>query len=52
MPSLRALARLMEELEDQLVVCMRCGLCQAVCPLFAATRRSFPNLFAPQQKDG
>jgi glycolate oxidase iron-sulfur subunit len=39
MSSLRALARLMKELEDQLVVCMRCGLCQAVCPLFAETGR-------------
>ncbi len=39
MPSLPALARLMKELEDQLVVCMRCGLCQAVCPLFAETGR-------------
>ena len=29
----------MKELEDQLVACMRCGLCQAVCPLFAATGR-------------
>jgi glycolate oxidase iron-sulfur subunit len=39
MSNLRALARLMKELEDQLVVCMRCGLCQAVCPLFAETGR-------------
>ena len=39
MSSLRALAKLMKELEDQLVVCMRCGLCQAVCPLFAETGR-------------
>lgn len=39
MSSLKALARLMKELEDQLVVCMRCGLCQAVCPLFAETGR-------------
>ncbi len=39
MSSLRELARLMKELEDQLVVCMRCGLCQAVCPLFAETGR-------------
>ena len=39
MSSLRALARLMKKLEDQLVVCMRCGLCQAVCPLFAETGR-------------
>ena len=27
----------MRELEDQLVVCMRCGMCQAVCPLFRET---------------
>ena len=39
MSSLKELARLMEELEDQLVACMRCGLCQAVCPLFAETGR-------------
>ena len=29
----------MKELEDQLLVCMRCGLCQSVCPLFAETGR-------------
>ena len=39
MSSLKELARLMKELEDQLVACMRCGLCQAVCPLFAETGR-------------
>ena len=39
MSSLRALARLMQDLEDQLVVCMRCGLCQATCPVFAQTGR-------------
>jgi|UniRef100_A0A7V6A5X3 glycolate oxidase iron-sulfur subunit len=39
MSSIKELARLMKELEDQLVVCMRCGLCQAVCPLFAETGR-------------
>ncbi|MHB8068463.1 MAG: (Fe-S)-binding protein [Desulfobaccales bacterium] len=39
MSSIRALAKLINELEDQLVVCMRCGLCQAVCPLFAETGR-------------
>ena len=27
----------MRELEDQLAVCMRCGMCQAVCPVFAET---------------
>ena len=39
MSSLRALAKLLKDLEDQLVVCMRCGLSQAVCPLFAETGR-------------
>jgi len=39
MSSMKALARLMKELDDQLVVCMRCGMCQAVCPLFAETGR-------------
>jgi glycolate oxidase iron-sulfur subunit len=39
MSSLKELARLMRDLEDQLASCMRCGLCQAVCPLFAATGR-------------
>jgi len=39
MSSLKELVRLMQELEDQLVACMRCGLCQAVCPLFAETGR-------------
>jgi len=37
MSEVKALARLMKELEEQLVVCMRCGMCQAVCPLFAET---------------
>ncbi len=39
MPSLKALARLVKELDDQIVVCMRCGLCQSVCPLVAETGR-------------
>ena len=39
MSSMKELARLMKELDDQLVACMRCGLCQAVCPLFAETGR-------------
>jgi glycolate oxidase iron-sulfur subunit len=33
------LARLVKELDDQLAVCMRCGLCQSVCPLYAQTGR-------------
>jgi len=39
MSSLKELVRLMQELESQLATCMRCGLCQAVCPLFAETGR-------------
>jgi glycolate oxidase iron-sulfur subunit len=37
MSSMKELTTLMRELEDQLVVCMRCGMCQAVCPLFMET---------------
>jgi glycolate oxidase iron-sulfur subunit len=37
MPNIRDLTKLMVELEDQLVACMRCGMCQAVCPVFAET---------------
>jgi glycolate oxidase iron-sulfur subunit len=37
MSNIRELTKLMRELEDQLVVCMRCGMCQAVCPVFAET---------------
>ena len=39
MTRMQELARLMKTLEDQLVVCMKCGMCQAVCPLFAETGR-------------
>jgi glycolate oxidase iron-sulfur subunit len=39
MSSLKVLAKLVKELDDQIVVCMRCGLCQSVCPLFAETGR-------------
>ncbi|MDY6790801.1 MAG: (Fe-S)-binding protein [Thermodesulfobacteriota bacterium] len=37
MPDMRELAILMKELKDQLALCMRCGTCQSVCPLFAQT---------------
>ncbi len=37
MSEVKTLARLMRTLEEQLVVCMKCGMCQAVCPLFAET---------------
>ncbi|SFK06223.1 glycolate oxidase iron-sulfur subunit [Desulfomicrobium apsheronum] len=31
------LAKMLHELDDQMVACMKCGLCQAVCPVFAET---------------
>ncbi|MCF8051092.1 MAG: (Fe-S)-binding protein [Desulfobacterales bacterium] len=37
MTDIRAIARLMRELEDQLALCMRCGMCQAVCPVYSDT---------------
>ena len=39
MANMQTLAKLVRELEDQLVVCMRCGMCQAVCPVYAETGR-------------
>jgi glycolate dehydrogenase iron-sulfur subunit len=39
MRDMKQLAGLVRELEDLLVACMRCGMCQAVCPLFAETGR-------------
>ena len=39
MYDMKRLAGLVKELEDQLMVCMRCGMCQAVCPVFAETGR-------------
>lgn len=36
---MKRLAELLKELEHQLEVCMRCGMCQSVCPLFAETGR-------------
>ena len=39
MADMKQLARLIKELEDQLIVCMRCGMCQAVCPVYAETGR-------------
>jgi glycolate oxidase iron-sulfur subunit len=33
------LASMLLELDDLLVSCMRCGMCQAVCPVYGATMR-------------
>ena len=34
---LKKLRKMLLELDDQLVACMRCGMCQAVCPIYAET---------------
>ncbi len=39
MSDMKDLAKAMKALEDQLVTCMRCGMCQSVCPLFDQTRK-------------
>ena len=39
MAELQRLLTLLSELDDQLAGCMKCGMCQAVCPLYAETGR-------------
>lgn len=39
MTDIHKLAEMLTKLDDQLVNCMRCGMCQAVCPLFKETGR-------------
>lgn len=39
MADLTKLAKLLQELDDQMVGCMKCGMCQAVCPVFAETMK-------------
>jgi glycolate oxidase iron-sulfur subunit len=39
MKDIESLVRLLGDLDDQLVTCMRCGMCQAVCPVFGQTGR-------------
>ncbi len=39
MADLDELHRLLLEIDDQLATCMRCGMCQAVCPIYAETGR-------------
>ncbi|MBF0230007.1 MAG: (Fe-S)-binding protein [Desulfamplus sp.] len=39
MVKMKELANRLKELEDQLVICIKCGMCQSVCPLFDRTRR-------------
>src|SRR6056297_2255220 len=33
------LAQSLQKLDDQMVACMKCGMCQAACPLYAETGR-------------
>lgn len=37
MPDIKQLAQMLNELDDLLTRCMRCGMCQAQCPVFAKT---------------
>ena len=39
MTDLHQLAVMLKELDDQMVTCMKCGMCQAVCPVFRETLR-------------
>nr|WP_287410562.1 (Fe-S)-binding protein [Pseudodesulfovibrio sp.] len=39
MADINKLAQMFKELDDQLVGCMKCGMCQAVCPVFAQSGR-------------
>ena len=39
MADLKKLATMLKELDDLLTGCMRCGMCQAQCPVFAQTGR-------------
>jgi glycolate oxidase iron-sulfur subunit len=39
MPEIKDLTKQMQELEEQLVTCMKCGMCQSVCPVFEQTHK-------------
>lgn len=39
MANMKELANSMKKLEDQLLVCVKCGACQAVCPVYSVTRK-------------
>ncbi|MGM0424658.1 MAG: (Fe-S)-binding protein [Thermodesulfobacteriota bacterium] len=39
MADIQELTRMLAQLEEQMVTCMRCGMCQAACPLYAETGR-------------
>lgn len=37
MADLHKLAQMLHELDDQMAACMKCGMCQSVCPVFSET---------------
>ncbi len=39
MAGIKDLTNQLHELEEQLVTCMRCGMCQSVCPVFKQTHK-------------
>lgn len=39
MRDMKKLAQLLKQVEGQLALCMRCGMCRSVCPVFAETGR-------------
>ncbi len=39
MTEMRELVRMLNELDEEMVQCVRCGMCQAACPLYAETGR-------------
>ena len=39
MADMHELVRMLNELDEDMVQCVRCGMCQAVCPLYAETGR-------------
>jgi glycolate oxidase iron-sulfur subunit len=39
MADIKKLVSMLKELDDLLTGCMRCGMCQAQCPVFAHTGR-------------
>jgi len=39
MGNMHELAKTVKEMEEQIVICTKCGMCQSVCPLFDQTKK-------------
>ena len=39
MSAIKELSKQMQKLDSQLITCMKCGMCQSVCPLFKQTHK-------------